>query len=223
MAFRRLAVGPVRGLAQAAARDLPNLVVIAGPNGAGKSTLLEALQRETSIPEPGTQVLWLGPHRGLDQVGVDRSALAGQPEPVRESIEHRVTPGMQVGWQLGTIVKTYLVQLLARQRIARDQTIEQFDPQQSFTRLDLPDLFAPFRDLVAILLPHLSFQGVVEDAESNRVSACSRPLAVPVRRSTSKFCLRARRPPSRSSCRSSKPAPGSTRGRTGHHLCRSPC
>ncbi|WP_420123483.1 AAA family ATPase [Nakamurella sp.] len=172
MAFRTFDVGPVRGLAKAAAVALPNLVVIAGPNGAGKSTLLEELHREISAPETGTQVLWIGPHRGWDQVPIQRDVLwqhQGPLEPLLESLRQSVQPGMQVGWQLGTVLKTYLIRMLARQRIARDRMLDQLGPDDRIKRTDLPDLFAPFAELISTVLPYLRFQGVTENESGNSV------------------------------------------------------
>lgn len=64
MAIRTFSVGARRGLAVAAADDLPNLVAIAGPNGTGKSALLEQLwQQRHSLLEAGTEALYVGPNR----------------------------------------------------------------------------------------------------------------------------------------------------------------
>jgi hypothetical protein len=155
------------------------------------------LHREISSPEIGTKVLWIGPHRGWDQVQIGREVAwqhQGPPEPLLESLRQSVRPGMQVGWQLGTVLKTYLVRLLAQQRIIRDQMLDRLGPKQSVRRSDLPDLFAPFAELVSTVLPHLRFQGVAEDAEAITSSACSPLSTAPGKGSTSSCSPRARRP-----------------------------
>lgn len=181
MAYRTFGVGPVRGLGRAAAHDLPDLVVIAGPNGAGKSTLLEELAKsETSTPEPGTRVLWMRPHRGWDQVSVGRDALwQGRPTSPLQSMREQMHPNMggEVGRQIGHIVKTYLVQLYARQRATWASLIEQLGDDQNVQRNALPDLFAPFKELITGLLPHLQFQEVVEDESRNTVQCLFRSSA----------------------------------------------
>src|SRR4051794_31263077 len=63
MAIRTINVGPRGGLRRAAADSLPNVVGIAGPNGAGKSTMLDLIRANKHTAEPGTQVLFTGPHR----------------------------------------------------------------------------------------------------------------------------------------------------------------
>ena len=80
MAIRRFSVGPAKGLKHAAADNLPNLVVIAGPNGAGKSTLLHQLyRRRGEFMEPGTRVIYLGPHRPWRKATLCGAAMYSRP------------------------------------------------------------------------------------------------------------------------------------------------
>src|SRR6266851_2625401 len=80
MAIRNFAVGPVRSLERAEANDLGNLVVLAGPNGAGKSTLLDLLrQQRAGWAEPGTTVMFVGPHRTWRSSSINKVSLYGFP------------------------------------------------------------------------------------------------------------------------------------------------
>ena len=177
MAYRTFDICSIRGLSRATAHDLPDLVVIAGPNGAGKSTLLEELAKgQQSMPEPGTRPLWIGPHRGWDQLQVQRSALwDGPPEPLIDSLTQQLQPGngMQVGWQFGQTIKTYLVRLHAQQRIVQDEILHRLrqHPGESIGGNDVPDLLQPFKDLVRAVLPHLRFQRVL-DLPAQHVVQC---------------------------------------------------
>jgi hypothetical protein len=95
VAFRSFSVGPEKGLRHATYDDLPNLVVIAGPNGAGKSTLLYQLStRRGEFTEPGTRVIYLGPHR---MWRTSTLSLAARPcmecSSHRQSLEMPTFPG----------------------------------------------------------------------------------------------------------------------------------
>jgi hypothetical protein len=64
VAVREFNVGAHKGSVAASATNLPNMVAIARPNGAGKSALLEQLWRNPqAFLEPGTEMLYIGPHR----------------------------------------------------------------------------------------------------------------------------------------------------------------
>lgn len=80
MAIREFDVGPLRGLRRAAASGLGNLVVLAGPNGAGKSSLLDLLrQNRHGLAEPGTTVMFVGPHRTWRSSALNKVSLFGYP------------------------------------------------------------------------------------------------------------------------------------------------
>lgn len=58
------------------ATDLGNLVVLAGPNGSGKSTLLDLLrQQRATLAEPGTTVMFVGPHRTWRSSALNKVSL----------------------------------------------------------------------------------------------------------------------------------------------------
>jgi hypothetical protein len=80
LAIRSFDVGGLRGLRRAEAQELPNLCAISGPNGAGKSSLLELLkQRKNQIFEPGTELMYVGPHRTWRSGQVNEVAVFGMP------------------------------------------------------------------------------------------------------------------------------------------------
>jgi hypothetical protein len=91
-------LGSLRGLAHAAADDLGNLVVISGPNGAGKSSpcLICCACSGTLVAEPGTDVMFLGPHRTRSR-RVPRAGLRRLLSAVRlrhaGAVEGRHEPG----------------------------------------------------------------------------------------------------------------------------------
>lgn len=78
MAIRNFTIGPIRGLKKAEAHDVPNLMAIAGPNGSGKSNLLEGIrQQRGALLEPGSELLYVGPHRTWRSSNVSRVAAYG--------------------------------------------------------------------------------------------------------------------------------------------------
>lgn len=94
MAIRRFSVGPAKGLKHAAGDNLPNLVVIAGPNGAGKLTLLHQLYlRRNEFIEPGTRMIYLGPHRPWRKSTLGGAAMYSLPYSYRQLSEMDTFPG----------------------------------------------------------------------------------------------------------------------------------
>ncbi|MBG6191669.1 ABC-type multidrug transport system ATPase subunit [Arthrobacter sp. CAN_A212] len=185
MAIRAFSLGPLRGLQHAEAHDLGNLVVLSGPNGSGKSSLLELLrQNRHDIAEPGTKVMFVGPHRTWRSSALNRVSLLGFPldsygalleSDTLPNFQFMVPQGMQ-GLQGAfrdansaedspAFVKTSLANLRAKQQAILGKVWEQNSGQVGAG--EVPDLFAPFRRLVATLLPHLDFVGVDETDTNN--------------------------------------------------------
>src|ERR687890_295594 len=96
MAIRSFSVGPAKGLKHAAGENLPNLGVIAGPNGAGKSTLLHQLYigRDRFV-EPGTNVLYLDPHRPWRKSTLSGAAMYDLQYSYRQIWEMHGIPRLQ--------------------------------------------------------------------------------------------------------------------------------
>lgn len=199
MAIRKFSVGPLRGLKRAEANDLGNLVVLAGPNGSGKSTLLDLLrQQRHQLAEPGTTVMFVGPHRTWRSSSLNRVSLFGYPmasygalleSDSLPNFQYMVPSGMQ-GLQgahrdLGSaddapaFVKTSLGRLRDRQQALVTATWEANGghvPQGA-----VPTVLEPFERLIRTLLPHLSFIGVDDDNPNDiRVNFCPAGLDTPI-------------------------------------------
>ncbi|WP_166535312.1 AAA family ATPase [Blastococcus xanthinilyticus] len=192
MAIRQFTVGPLRGLQRAEAIGLGNLVVLAGPNGAGKSTLLDLLrQQRHALAEPGTTVMFVGPHRTWRSSALNKVSLFGYPMPSYgallssdnlPSFQYFVPTGMQ-GMQgalresgsaedAPAFVKTSLGRLRDRQQALVTTTWEAHGGQVPAGVV--PNLFLPFEQLVSSLLPHLEFAGV-DDSDPNNIQVKFRP------------------------------------------------
>lgn len=192
MAIRAFAVGPLRGLERAQATSLGNLVVLAGPNGAGKSTLLDLLrQQRSSLAEPGTTVMFVGPHRTWRSSALSKVSLFGYPmssygallsSDTLPSYQYVIPPGMQ-GMQgalresgsaedAPAFVKTSLGQLRDRQQALVTATWETNGGEVASG--SVPNLFRPFEQLIGSLLPHLAFAGV-DDTDQNNIQVRFRP------------------------------------------------
>ncbi len=192
MAIRNFAVGPLRGLVRAEASGLGNLVVLAGPNGAGKSTLLDLLrQQRYACAEPGTTVMFVGPHRTWRSSSLNKVSLFGYPMPSygalleSDSLPHfqYVVPNGMQGMQgmhrdsgsaedAPAFVKTSLGRLRDRQQGLVTSAWEAHGGQVPAGVV--PNLFLPFERLVSGLLPHLEFAGV-DDSDPNNIQVRFRP------------------------------------------------
>lgn len=196
MAIRNFDVGALRGLKRAAATGLGNLVVIAGPNGAGKSSLLDLLRNQRhQIAEPGTEVMFVGPHRTWRSSQLNRVSVYGYAaqsygellmSDAMPNFQYVVPPGLQ-GLQgqgrqsssaddVQAFVKTSLVKLRDRQQ----NLIGAAFAEQGGKVIEgsVPELFVPFERLVQTLLPHLRLQGVVETSPEN-IQCLFRPVDQP--------------------------------------------
>lgn len=192
MAIRHFTVGPLRGLQRAQASGLGNLVVLAGPNGAGKSTLLDLLrQSRHTCAEPGTTVMFVGPHRTWRSSALNKVSLFGYPmssygallsSDNLPSFQYVVPTGMQ-GMQgalresgsaedAPAFVKTSLGRLRDRQQTLVTTAWEAHGGQVPAGVV--PNLFLPFEQLVSGLLPHLAFAGV-DDSDTNNIQVRFRP------------------------------------------------
>lgn len=185
MAIRAFDVGPLRGLVRAQATDLGNLVVLAGPNGSGKSTLLDLLrQQRGTLAEPGTTVMFVGPHRTWRSSALNKVSLFGYPMPSYGALlgsdnlphfQYAVPTGMQ-GLQ-GTprdsasaddapaFVKTTLGRLKDRQQSLVTSVWEANGGHVPAGAVE--NIFDPFARLIQTLLPHLDWVGVDDSNPDN--------------------------------------------------------
>lgn len=185
MAIRNFDVGGRRGLKRAQADGLGNLVVLAGPNGAGKSSLLDLLREQRhSIPEPGTEVMFVGPHRTWRSSQLNKVSVFGFPVAsfgqlltgdTMPNFQYGLPPGLQslqgLARQSSTaddvhaFVKTSLARLHDRQQSLVTQAWQNQGGRVDVD--DVPDLFKPFDRLVTTLLPHLEWVGVSDEDPHN--------------------------------------------------------
>lgn len=165
---------------------MPNLIGIAGPNGSGKSSLLEALRTQRhAVLEPGSELLYVGPHRTWRSSQVSRVSVYGfAAESFLDVLKLDALPSFQYGVpgnlqmlqnlprlassadDAQAFVKTSIVRLLDNQR---GLVTERWEEQGG--RIEpgsVPDLFDPFRLLVETLLPHLEW-GLVDDSNKDNI------------------------------------------------------
>lgn len=177
MAIRNFTVGPRRGLRTASAQGLPNLVAVAGANGSGKSALLELLwQNRGMLLEPGTEALYVGPNRTWRAGTLNDLAARSFNLDYEQILKGDTLPGFQYvapanfGFLSGmsrfgsnaddaqALVKTSIVRIAnrAEQYIAQQYRMQGGRIEQG----SVPDLLAPFGELVDILLPHIQFKTI---------------------------------------------------------------
>jgi ABC-type multidrug transport system ATPase subunit len=177
VAFRSFNVGPAKGLRRAAGDNVPMLMVITGPNGAGKSTLLHQLYTQRiALAEPGTDVIYMGPHRPWRKATLSSGAMFQMPYTYGQYLGMETFPGWQqfappglqyLGHQprhpdtadeTQSLVKYSMAKLGFRRLRLLQETYEQQGGQT--TQGSLPDIFEPLRGLTRYLLPHLEFERI---------------------------------------------------------------
>jgi hypothetical protein len=196
MAIRDFSVGPSGGLRHAEAHEVPNLMAIAGPNGAGKSNLLEAIrQQRGTFLEPGSELLYVGPHRTWRSSNISRVAAYGfSADSYLDVLKGDALPSYQYGipgnlqMLQGTArlassaddaqayIKTSIIRLFDKRRALVTERWETNNGE--VLRGSVPDLFEPFHRLVATLLPHLDWIKV-DDSQTENIRCLFRPKGDP--------------------------------------------
>jgi ABC-type cobalamin/Fe3+-siderophores transport system ATPase subunit len=192
MAIRSFDVTGLRGLRHAEASELPNLCAISGPNGAGKSSLLELLKRNKgTVLEPGTELMYVGPHRTWRSASVNEVAVLGMPMDFSTILMQETMPGLQypIGnfqafsglsrhGSSGDDAQAYVKSSIIRIRNKQQQILrrEWENQGRQVVAGSVPDLFSPFGELVSTLLPHLKWIGV-NDTNSNDIRCEFRNVA----------------------------------------------
>ena len=197
MAVRAFSVGAHKGLVAASATNLPNMVAIAGPNGVGKSALLEQLWRNReSFLEPGTEMLYIGPHRTWRAGTVSDIGARTFVQDYGDVLKQENMPGFQYvapggqNWLSGlarlgsnaddsqALVKTAIIRISNK---AESFLASEYRRQGGMIASgSVPDLLKPLSELVDILLPHLVFVGVDQtDPQNIRVYFSPRASADP--------------------------------------------
>lgn len=173
MAFPTFEVGPEKGLVRASCTSVPKLMLICGPNGVGKSTLLHLLKRRPDQAEPGTEIIYIGPHRAWRRSSIRASFLYDQIQTYRGMLTLDQLPGFQhPGLQYVSAfprspdytdespsLAKYGIAKLEQRRKDKITTI--FDERGGeVPKGSLSDIWAPLRSLVEALLPHLIFERI---------------------------------------------------------------
>jgi ABC-type hemin transport system ATPase subunit len=154
-----------RSIRLARCEALPRLMVIAGPNGAGKSTLLNSIRANASY----SNVMYVGPHRAMRKQQVQQrhlmtgslsleAFLASPNVPGMEGI--RIFDGNRDPWGYDESAN-YLKHTLCQVEVDRLQAIgSRADRDGQILPGSLLDPWKPLRELVANLLPHMSFEKI---------------------------------------------------------------
>jgi energy-coupling factor transporter ATP-binding protein EcfA2 len=183
MAATSFRVEQDKALRLAECQTIPPLMVICGANGTGKSTLLWALkQKRGLVLDPvGTEVLYQGPHRAIRRQNVQRRWLGGPLTGYSDMLagDSVVVPeGLSIPYpsrspdnvdESGSAIKHALGRLEnRRQSYIAARYDEAVDLGESALPVGaVPRIFAPLAELVARLLPHLTFKGIDFAQEDN--------------------------------------------------------
>ncbi len=145
-------------------------MVIAGPNGVGKSTLLYAIKRGSSKADPGTRILYQGPHRVMRSTQVQRRWLGGGQRWLLDLLGAGDVSGFEgLSFQnsartpsnvdeAGSTIKHILGKIENRRQALLAMKVDEL--QAASGALDtksLPDIYSPLRTLTEFILPHLRF------------------------------------------------------------------
>ncbi len=166
MRISEFAVRNQRAVRLAACAEVPRVMVITGPNGCGKSTLLNALRGMGS----GTgRTLYVSPHRNSRRQQVQMRYLAQTRIEMSSLLSTNSLPGFdgvnipsreRDAWNFDE-AQSFLKYSLCQIEIDRQTAIaDRFDSTGAVLRSDMPDVWAPLRELAHNLLPHLQFHRI---------------------------------------------------------------
>jgi energy-coupling factor transporter ATP-binding protein EcfA2 len=163
MRIPSFAIRNQRAVRLAACDDVPSVMVITGPNGCGKSTLLNALRR---VGTGDGRTLYVSPHRNSRRQQVQMRYLGQARIEMSSLLSADSLPGFdglnlpsheRDAWNFDE-AQSFLKYSLCQIEIDRQTAIaDRFDTTGSVLKADMPDVWAPLRELAHNLLPHLSF------------------------------------------------------------------
>jgi energy-coupling factor transporter ATP-binding protein EcfA2 len=166
MRIRNFSIRNQRAVRFAQCDSAPSVMIITGPNGCGKSTLLNALR---TIGEGEGRTLYVGPHRTSRRQNVRMRFLGQARIEMGTLLSSNNLPGfegMQIpshdrdAWNFDE-AQSFLKYSLCQIEIDRQNAItRRFDEIGSVMRNDMPDVWAPLRELATNLLPHLAFHKI---------------------------------------------------------------
>jgi energy-coupling factor transporter ATP-binding protein EcfA2 len=166
MRIPNFAIRNQRAVRLAACDDVPSVMVVTGPNGCGKSTLLNAL-RNAGSGEGRT--LYVSPHRNSRRQQVQMRYLGQARIEMSSLLSANSLPGFEGlnlpsrerdAWNFDE-AQSFLKYSLCQIEIDRQTAIaDRFDSTGAVLKADMPDVWAPLRELAHNLLPHLSFHRI---------------------------------------------------------------
>ncbi len=155
-----------RAVRLASCDEVPQVMVITGPNGCGKSTLLNALR---DVGTGDGRTLYVSPHRNSRRQQVQMRFLAQTRIEMSSLLSTNSLPGFdglnipsreRDAWNFDE-AQSYLKYSLCQIEIDRQTAIaDRFDTTGAVLRADMPDVWAPLRELAHNLLPHLQFHRI---------------------------------------------------------------
>lgn len=180
MALHSFSIENEQSLRRAVLDSVPNVTVIAGPNGVGKSTLLYAIKSGGRTEDPGTRILYQGPHRVMRSSSVQRRWIGGPMRWLRDLLTGNEVSGFD-GLNFGNTnrtpsnvdevsgtIKHILGRIENRRQALLALTVDGLQTAgSSLSPRDLPDVYAPLRELTEFILPHLRFLKVDFSNEDN--------------------------------------------------------
>lgn len=141
-------------------------MIITGPNGCGKSTVLNALRGAGEGPG---RTLYVGPHRTSRRQNVRMRFLGQQRIEMSSLLSSNSLPGFEGmnlpssdrdAWNFDE-AQSFLKYSLCQIELERQNAIaSRFDEVGTVNRADMPDVWAPLRELAHNLLPHLQFHKI---------------------------------------------------------------
>jgi len=166
MRIPSFAVRNDRAVRLASCDEVPPVMVITGPNGCGKSTLLNALR---TIGAGDGRTLYVSPHRNSRRQHVRMRFLGQARIEMSSLLSTNSLPGFEGmnlpsqerdAWNFDE-AQSFLKYSLCQIELDRQSAIaDRFDTTGAVLRADIPDVWAPLRELAHNLLPHLQFHRI---------------------------------------------------------------
>jgi energy-coupling factor transporter ATP-binding protein EcfA2 len=163
---------------KASCENVPKLMIIAGRNGIGKSTLLYELRRLSGDRVKGTgKILYAGPHRSWRRRQIRSTWLWSKEKDYFSILQEDSIPGFEGVHLLDNsrrpdttdeapgFIKYILAQIETRRQNAIVAGID--DNNLKYPDGYAPDVYKPLKEMLSILLPHLSFLRVDQSNREN--------------------------------------------------------
>lgn len=160
-----------RGVRLAFCDAVPRLMVVAGPNGCGKSTLLDSIRKQTH-PKP----IYVGPHRVSRRQTVQFRYMYPANDISIEKLFSLETLQAVEGITISTAPRSawdqdestsFVKYGLCKVEVERAEALRECYDTHGEIKKGLPDVWKPFRELLAFLVPHLEFKGIDTNIKTN--------------------------------------------------------